>query len=445
MNKLFSLLLLTCIYSASAQNFDKAKLDSYLEALNANDKAMFSLAIIKSGEPIFQRSIGLSDVKLEQKANKETQYRIGSITKVFTATMIFQLIEEKKLSLNTKLAEFYPEVKNAKKISISMLLNHRSGIQNFTNTPEYKKYMTQPKTKAEMVSLIANLKSDFKPDSKAQYSNSGYVLLGFILEDITKDSFAKQLQKRISNKLGLKRTAYGGPIDTSNNQAKSYVRNATQWSESNVTDMSLPHGAGAIISTPTEVGIFLSSLLAGELISVESVAKMKDINQGFGRGLFQFPFYDRRAYGHNGGIDGFRSRAGYFESDDVTFSLTSNGMNHSMNDISIAILSIYFGMPYDIPNFEKKPITLSKQELSKYEGVFVSQQMPLKITLKVKEGQLTAQATGQSALGLTPYSGSDFRFDPAGIIMLFESTGDKVDHSIFELNQGGKKFKFTRE
>ena len=111
--------------------------------------------------------------------------------------MIFQLIDESKLSLETKLAKYYSKVKNADKITISILLSHRSGIHNFTNTPEFNQYMTQPKSKAEMVSLIEDLDSDFKPNSSANYSNSGYVLLGFIIEDITKDTYAKQLQKRI--------------------------------------------------------------------------------------------------------------------------------------------------------------------------------------------------------------------------------------------------------
>lgn len=326
-----------------------------------------------------------------------------------------------------------------------MLLSHRSGIHNFTNTPEYNQYMTQPKTKAEMVNLIEDLDSDFKPNSRANYSNSGYVLLGFIVEDITKDIYAKQLQKRIATKLNLDKTVYGGPINVEENQAKSYSHNAEGWSPATVTDTSIPHGAGAIISTPTEVAKFLSGLFTGKLVSADSLIKMKEINQGFGRGLFQFPFYDKKAFGHNGGIDGFSSLAGYFEADELAFALTSNGMNYAMNDISIAILSIYYGLPYDIPDFDQKAIELSERDLVKYAGVFSSQAMPLEITVKENEGQLTAQASGQGAFKLTPYSRSEFRFDQAGIIMIFETHGKKVDYSTFQMKQGGSSFKFTRE
>jgi D-alanyl-D-alanine carboxypeptidase len=326
-----------------------------------------------------------------------------------------------------------------------MLLSHRSGIHNLTNTPEYTQYMAQPKTKAEMVGIIEKLASDFKPDSRANYSNSGYVLLGFILEDITQDTYAKQLQKRITTKLNLNRTVYGGPINVEDNQANSYTHNAEGWLPATVTDMSIPHGAGAIISTPTEVAKFLSSLLTGQLVSADSLAKMQELNQGFGRGLFQFPFDDKKAYGHNGGIDGFSSITGYFAADDVAFALTSNGMNYAMNDITIAVLSSYYGRPYDIPDFDQKPIELAVKDLVKYEGVFSSKAMPLKITLKVNDGQLTAQATGQGAFNLTPYSSSEFRFDQAGIIMIFATDVTKLDYSTFQMKQGGGNFKFTKE
>jgi D-alanyl-D-alanine carboxypeptidase len=445
MNKIFSLIFFICVSSVSAQGFDKAKLDQYLETLEAHEKAMFSMAVLENGEPIYQKSIGFADVENKQKANKDTQYRIGSISKVFTSTMIFQLIDEGKLSLDTKLAKYYPKVKNAKKITISMLLSHRSGIHNFTNTPEYNQYMTQAKTKAEMVNLIEDLDSDFKPDSGGNYSNSGYVMLGFILEDITQDTYANQLQKRISTKLNLKRTVYGGPVNVQQNQAKSYTHNTTAWLPDTVTDMSIPHGAGAIISTPTEVTTFLSSLLTGKLVSADSLAKMKEQNQGFGRGLFQFPFYDKKAYGHTGGIDGFRSQSGYFETDDVAFALTSNGLNYAMNDISIAILSIYYGRPYDIPDFEQKAIELSERDLVKYEGMFASQKIPITINIKVNGGDIMAQSPGQRALKLTPYSTNEFRFDPAGIVMIFGTDNNLVDYSTFQLKQGGKKFKFIRE
>ncbi|MEO9946264.1 serine hydrolase domain-containing protein [Paraglaciecola sp.] len=445
MKKNVYLFLFICLFSVSAQGFDKAKLDQYLDALDVNQKAMLSLAIVKDGEPVYQRSIGYVDVASKQKPNIDTQYHIGSITKVFTSTMIFQLIDEGKLSLDTKLAKYYPKVKNANKITISMLLNHRSGIYNFTNAADYIEYMEQAKAKAEMISLIEGLGSDFEPDSQASYSNSAYVLLGFIIEDITQDSYANQLQTRITAKLNLNRTRYAGPIDVKGNQANSYSYQSAGWVPATQTDMSIPHGAGAIISTPSEIGKFLTGLFNGKLVSANSLDKMKEVNQGYGRGLFKFPFYKKVIYGHTGGIDGFVSQAGYFPADNVAFTLTSNGLNYKLNDISIGLLSIYYGRPFDIPDFTQKPISLSEKNLLKYEGVFSSKDIPLKITLKFRDGQLTAQATGQGPLSLTPFSHSEFRFEPAGIVMQFELDGEKVDYATFQLKQGGGTYHFSKE
>lgn len=445
MKKNVYLFLFICLFSVSAQGFDKAKLDQYLDTLDVNQKAMLSLAIVKDGEPVYQKSIGYADVASKQKPNKDSQYHIGSITKVFTSTMIFQLIDEGKLSLDTKLAKYYPKVKNANKITISMLLNHRSGIYNFTNAADYIEYMEQPKAKAEMVNLIEGLGSDFEPDSQASYSNSAYVLLGFIIEDITKDSYDNQLQTRIAAKLNLNRTRYAGPIDVKDNQANSYSYQSAVWVAATQTDMSIPHGAGAIISTPSEIGMFLTGLFTGKLVSANSLDKMKQINQGYGRGLFKFPFYEKEIYGHNGGIDGFVSQAGYFPADNVAFTLTSNGLNYKLNDITIGLLSIYYGRPFEIPDFTQKPISMPEKDLIKYEGVFASKDIPLKITLRVQGSQLIAQATGQGPLTLTPFSTSEFRFAPAGIVMLFGVDGDQVDYTQFTLKQGGGNYKFAKE
>lgn len=445
MKKLLSLLLLFSVVALSAQNFDKAKLDQYMETLGQNSKGMFSVALLKDGEPVYQKSVGFATVETGKKANKNTQYRIGSITKVFTTTMIFQLIEENKLSLDTKLSKYYPKIKNAEDITVSMLLSHRSGIHNFTNDSEYLSYMTQPKSKADMASLIEGLGSDFTPGSKADYSNSAFVLLGFIIEDITSSTYQEQLQKRIANKLNLDKTTYGGKIDASANQAMSYSYNGAAWAPSTITDMSIPHGAGAIISTPTDISKFFTGLFTGKLISENSLSKMKEIREGYGRGLFQLPFNDKTGYGHGGGIDSFSSNSGYFEAEGLALAITSNGMNYTMNDIMIVLLSAYFGRDYEVPNFDQKAITLSAEELPNYEGVFATDAMPLKITVKVANGALTAQATGQGAFPLTAFSKSEFRYDPAGIVMVFAADGDTIDYTKFKLKQGGSDITFTKE
>lgn len=446
MKRFLILSLILLPFSLLSQGFDKGKLDKYLDIIEANDKAMFSLAIAKDGNTIYENSIGYASIKDKLKNNSETKFRIGSISKVFTTVMIFQLIEEGKLSLDTKLDKYYPKVKNADRISIANLLNHSSGIFNFTNAPSFSNYMVDPKSKKEIVTLIESLDSDFEPGTSSSYSNSAFVLLGFIVEDITKANYTDQVNKRIINKLGLTRTEYGGKINPTENQAYSFDYFNGIWVRTFVeTDMTVPGGAGAMVSRPKDLNVFIRALFEGELVSQKSLDQMKTIEKGYGKGLFLLPFGKRSAYGHGGAIDQFKSNLAYFEEENIALAITINGATQSMNDILIGILSIVFNEPFELPKADDKPIELSNEVLAKYVGTFSSPQIPLKIVLKVASNTLQGQATGQGPFSLSAFSETEFRFEQSGIVIKFEIEKGLIDYKSFTLLQGGGKYKFTRE
>ena len=443
-----ALFLLIIFYSnLSAQHsFDKTKLDDYLSLLNENNKAMMGVVFAHDDTVDYKNYIGFASVQDGIENSETTKFRIGSITKMFTAAMIFQLIDEKKLTLETKLADFYPQILNSKKITISDLLRHRSGIHNITSDPDYSQYMSLGKSKDEMLKLIAALKPDFMPNEKTAYSNSNYILLGYIIEDVTNSTYKQELEKRIAGKLKLVDTYYGSKINVQQNEAASYKFEKDTWKIQPETDMSIPHGAGAVVSTAKDLTTFISALFNRQLITESSLKQMMKIKDGLGRGLMRFPFYDKTAYGHNGGIDGFVANAAYFPDENVAVAVTANGMNTNFNDILIGILSIYFNIPYEMPDFSAKEIQLSVEELEKYVGEFSSQQLPLKITLKVDGGVLYGQATGQAAFPLTAFSASEFHFEQAGLVIKF-STDDAgtILYNAFELNQGGGKFHYEKQ
>ena len=246
--------------SSFAQNFNAAKLDSLFQVLETKDKFMGSISIAENGKIIYAKTIGKSDLETNTLATTNTKYRIGSISKIFTSCLIFKAIEEKKLDLNQTIDSYFPSIENAKKITISNLLNHRSGIHNFTNDPEYLLYNTQAKSEKEMVDLIAKSKSDFEPDSKAEYSNSNYVLLSYILEKTYKKPYKEILNTKIIKPLGLKNTYFGGKINIQNNECYSYTF-ADKWKKETETDMTIPMGAGGIVSTPTDLVLFAEQLI----------------------------------------------------------------------------------------------------------------------------------------------------------------------------------------
>ena len=269
--------------AAPAQTLNTAKLDSLLDGLAAHDKLMGSLALSHDGQVVYSRAFGYAQLAPKVPATPATRYRIGSITKMFTGVLIFQLIEEKKLALGTKLATFFPQVPNARDITIDQLLSHRSGIHNFTDDPAYVGYMTQPKTSAELLAIIAQPQPDFAPGAKYEYSNSNFVLLTYIVEKLTRMPYAQALQKRVFTKAGLKNTCYGGKIDPKKQEAFSYETSGGGWKLSPETDMSIPAGAGALVSTPTDLDRFLEALFGGKLLSASSLAAMQDVRDGYGR------------------------------------------------------------------------------------------------------------------------------------------------------------------
>ena len=437
MKKTLAILVVLFSMPTFAQNFDKAKIDSLFHVLESKDKYMGSVAVSENGKIIYTNAIGKDDVESDKKTTVLTKYRIGSISKMFTATLVFQAIEEKKLQLDQTIESYFPTVENAAKISISNLLNHRSGIYNFTSAPEYNSYSAQPKTAKEMVAIIAKGKSVFEPDSKGDYSNSNYVLLSYILEEVYKKPYAALVQTKIVKPLDLKNTYFGGKISIANTECYSY-NYTDKWNKETETDTSIPMGAGGMVSNPTDLTRFIDGLFAGKLITVASLDKMKTIQDKYGMGIFQVPFYDQIGFGHTGGIDGFRSTLSYFPESKLSIAITSNGMNYGNNDIAIAILSSYYNRKFEIPSFAT--IALKTEDLDSYLGIYGSATFPMDVTVTKDDTQLMAQATGQGAFPLEATSKDRFVFTAAGITIEFNSTTNQMT-----LIQGGIKYVLTKK
>jgi D-alanyl-D-alanine carboxypeptidase len=398
---------------------------------------MGSLAISQNGKVIYNKAIGKADIETNKDISTESKFRIGSISKTFTATLIFKAIDEKKITLNQTISKFFPTVKNANKITVANLLNHHSGIFNFTNSPDYLKWSTAQKTREELVSLISANPSNFEPNSKAEYSNSNYVLLSIILEKIYQKPYKDILKEKIINPLKLANTYYGDKINLANNEVNSYSFNGT-WKRQPQTDMSIPLGAGAIVSNPNDLNKFIASLLDGELVSSESLGKMKTITDKYGMGLTSIPYYDKEGFGHGGAIDGFTSLLYYFPADKLAIAITSNGNNYNNNQILVAGLGAFYNKPFDIPTF--KVIALKPEDLDQYLGTYAAPNFPMKISITKRDNILVTQATGQEAIEMKALSKNTFEFAAAGIILEFNPSLKQM-----LLKQGGAKYVLTKE
>lgn len=432
----FIIFLMTGQLNAQKTDF-RPKLDSLLNKLDEHNKFMGNVAILDEGAIVCSCAMGYADVESGIKASTLTKYRIGSITKTFTSVMVYQLFEEKELTPETKLSNYFPQLPNAEKISIKDLLLHRSGLWSITDDSLYTEWSVIPKTHEELLQLIQSHDPLFQPDEKSEYSNSNYILLGFIIEKITGKDYATNLKERITQKIGLKSTGYGGKINVSANEAISYSPQSNSWTKENETDMSVPGGAGSIVSTTGDLLHFAKALFEGELISESSLQDMIKTEGTYGKGIFQMPFYDMKGFGHTGGIDGFRSVLIYFPEKELGVALISNGLNYVQNDILIGILSIYLGRPYTLPDFTV--VQVKEEVLKSYEGTYAEKDFPLKLTIRLDGNQLTGQATGQGVFTMEAVSETEFRFDAAGIVITFPGPGK------LNLKQGGMEFLMERE
>ncbi|MDR2237320.1 MAG: beta-lactamase family protein [Chryseobacterium sp.] len=348
MKRIFLLLLLNFFGITYSQSPDyKKSIDSLMKYFQENNAFSGSVLLQKDGQTLYKGEFNAFP-------NRTDTYRIGSITKIFTAVVVFQLIEEGKLKLDTKLSTFYPNIKYADQITIGNLLNHTSGIYNYLEWEDYYNQKSRIYTKENMLKLIEQGKPESKPDLESSYSNSNYTLLGYIVEYITKKEFAENIKSRIINPLGLQNTYYETDKSESEGLKRndSYKFDGETWSEEKATHPSFTLAAGAMVSTTEDLSRLMFALFNGKLVSRKSLEQMEKTNlkTGIGYGLFKTPFHDKNGYGHTGRIDEFRAATVYFTADHLVLTVLTNGTNIKLNDIALGIASKYYHTPYQKPD-----------------------------------------------------------------------------------------------
>jgi D-alanyl-D-alanine carboxypeptidase len=444
---LFAGLLTLALFTAGyTQTMDKAKLDQLFDRLAEKSKAMGSLVIAKDGSVIYSRAIGYSQVNGAEKKplTAANRFRIGSITKMFTAAMVLQLVEEGKLKLTDTLDKFLPQIPNAKKITIEQILWHRSGIPNVRREQNAQgNANTIAVTKDEMLALIVKAKPDFEPDTKRAYSNSGYQVLGLIIEKVTGKSYGEALKERITSKIGLADTYLAtGNIDVSKNEALTYMNFGDGWKPVAETHPSVLFSAGAIVSTPHDLAKFIGALFDGKIVSKKSLDQMKTIRDGEGSGMEAMMFAGKTFYGHTGGADNHGAVLAYLPEEKLAVAYTTNAKVYPVADIIKGIFDIYYNNPFQIPAFES--IAVSPEVLDKYVGVYSTADAPVKFTITRNGATLYAQPPGAgSAVPLEATGQDKFKLDngtPAGIVFEFDAAKNQMI-----IKRGGGQRVFTKD
>ena len=416
--------------------FDPAKLNLYFNALEGH--FMGSVEMQKDGETIFKRSLGYADLTDSIPTTEGTRYRIGSITKSFTSLMILMAAREGKLSLDDHLDKYFPDaqIPNAEKITIDNMLYHRSGIHNIvTEECDFQNWYTTPQTEEQILERIAKAGSDFEPGSQMSYSNSGYMLLAYILEHLYSKSYAELVDEKIVRPLGLTNTFNAVKTDPSRGDARSYDP-IGGWQYAPESDPSANIGAGSIVSTPSDLIKFIKALRT-DFFGKGIYDQMSEKIDGWGRGLFRYYYKIYDGMGHTGGIEGFHTVFGNIGN--VDFAICSNALDTDINNILVTMLHAVFGTEYDIPDFGSY-IKLPTEILEKHVGTYTSEQLNLDIEIRIEEGTLVSQATGQMAIPLQALADSSFVFNQANIKIKFDETNGS-----FTLFQNGGEFVFVKK
>lgn len=368
--KNFVILLFLCLYvfnpkTNKAQTIS-AKLDDFMFKSHQNNQFNGSVLIAKNSEIIFEKGYGYALKDSSRLNTPETIFRIGSITKMFTSTLILKLHEDGKLNLDDKITQYIPEYPKEKgdQIKIKHLLSHSSGITDYLTIPETMNFIKSGATPLEFIKVFCNEELLFTPGEKFQYSNSNYNLLGVIIESVTGKSYQEYVQEIIFDPLNMSNSGYINNNNNLDNQALGYVKSLNGLNDAISFHPSLPFSAGGLYSTAKDLYTFYLALVKNKIIDSKTTKLMStpyfqesDNKYGFGVGIIEYTsenFKDTlHIIGHEGLIYGFRSLF-HIINNEYCIVLLDNHENSTLLDISVAIRDVIFG---DNPVIVKTDIT----------------------------------------------------------------------------------------
>lgn len=421
-------ILVSC--SQVRQEPNKAKLDILFNSISKHDMAFGTIAITQDNNLIYNKGIGYKKLASNENEPSElnTKYRIGSVTKMFTSVIILQLIEEDKLSLTETIESYFPNIPNANKISIQKLLSHSSGLSNYTEVDDFTEWKYTLKSKKELLEVITNLKAKFSPGEQNEYSNTNFLLLSYIIENVCHKSYQEVLNEKIIGKVNLENTYFENISKTELRNSKSYKYSNGEWKQQ-LDDIAENYmGAGSLVSTPKDLTKFINAVFTNKLLSSRSLKMMTTMNQDYGLGIFKFTFNSNIAFGHEGRINEYYTSLLYFPENKVALAYCTNGILYPRDDIIKKTVQILYNEPNSIPNFDS--LEIDEEKVEKIIGNYSSNFMPIKVICKNKNNNLIVETQGTNFIAkpidenyfMNLNSGYFFEFIPLKEELLIKET-----------------------
>lgn len=361
---IFSVLFQLILTNTSIAQTKADKINELLSLYSKYDQFTGTALVTENGQIIYKKGFGLANMEWKIPNQPNTKFRLGSITKQFTALAILQLVEQGKLKLDVPISTYLPDYSktNGDKITIHQLLTHTAGIPNYTSFPNFFPDISRnPYTPEVFIKTFADLPLQFKPGEKFAYSNSGYFVLGYIIEKVTGKTYEQYLQENIFTPLKMINSGYDHHSDIIENRATGYERNGKAYVNSRYIDMSLPYAAGSLYSTVEDLYLWDQALYSEKLLS----AKYRDLlfgkyipagppsYYGYGWSIEDINIGESdekvQIVEHGGGINGFNTLITRIPLSKDLIVLLNNTGGASLNEMCHAIRAILYDKPYDMP------------------------------------------------------------------------------------------------
>ena len=392
------------------------------------DAPGMAVLLARGDEVLYRGACGRASLELDVPLSPDHVFRIGSVTKQFAAAAVLKLAEDGRLSLDDPLTKFVPGYPGGDAITVRMLLDHTSGVRSYTDLPEVmgEGLIMRDLDTSQLVDSFKDETPDFAPGEGWRYNNSGYVLVGAVIEAASGMPWHAYLDATFFRPLGMDRTGYGNQAEAAiPGHVGGYTRNGERWARARYLSMTQPHAAGALVSTLDDLLRWNRALHEGKVLRDASYRAMvtpagKAAEHGYGFGIARGTLRGHPQLQHGGGIFGFSSYLGYLPDDALTVAVLYNAdaLRPGMLDtgrMAQLLAAQAIGRPYPA----KVPIEVDAETLHGYAGVYRIDALTARV-LRVDDGHLTSQRSGGLAYRLIPVAKDEFLFEEGFSRMVFE-------------------------
>lgn len=435
---LFILLLLCVIFSNAQTDFEKAaRVDLMLRVYTKKNMFSGSVLIAKKGKVLLSKGYGMANTTSTISNLPTTKFKLASVSKQFTAMAIMILQEKGKLSTEDRLTKYIPDYPNGDKITVHHLLTHTSGIPNVTALPVFDSIKGNPHTLEQIIAVTKNKELEFEPGSKFNYSNSGYILLTYIIEKASEKKYGDYVKETIFDPLGMKNSGLYPSNGILKNAAIGYTEANEGLIPAPYIDMSIPAGAGALYSTVEDMFLWDQALYTEKLVKKETMDKIMTVyKDNYAYGWMVTKYKEHKKFFHSGGIEGFNTVINRFTDDELCIIILKNVDNYQLFNANKMTTAIMFGEKFDLPS-EHKMIAVDKKIYKTLVGDYELEPGFI-LSITTDGTNIYSQATSQDKFEIYPEAENKYFLKIVDAQLEF-SKDEKGNVDSLTLYQGGAK------